>query len=83
MEYLLILILTIMGTVVNKYLPISVKKVFLLIILFIINDYADMHRETAPLKQAEDAVLADTSKLDFEQSVELVCKIIRSKTEGR
>ena len=44
-------------------------------------DYADMHREAAPLKQAEDAVLADTSELDFEQSVELVCKIIRDKTE--
>lgn len=46
-------------------------------------DYADMHRETAPLKQAEDAVLADTSKLDFDGSVELVCKIIKEKTEGR
>ena len=45
-------------------------------------DYADMHRETAPLKQAEDAVLADTSELDFEQSVELVCDIIRDKTKG-
>lgn len=45
-------------------------------------DYADSHRETAPLKQAEDAVLADTSELDFEQSVELVCGIIRNKTKG-
>ncbi|MDE6727954.1 MAG: (d)CMP kinase [Oscillospiraceae bacterium] len=44
-------------------------------------DYADMHRDIAPLKQAEDAVLADTSELDFEQSVELVCGIIRGKTE--
>ncbi len=43
-------------------------------------DYNDAHRETAPLKQAEDAVLADTSELDFEQSVELVCGIIRDKT---
>lgn len=43
-------------------------------------DYADTHRETAPLKQAEDAVLADTSELDFEQSVELICGIIREKT---
>ncbi len=40
-------------------------------------DYRDSHRETAPLKQAADAVLADTSELDFEQSVELVCGIIR------
>ena len=45
-------------------------------------DYADSHRETAPLKQADDAVLADTSELDFERSVELVCKIIRDKTKG-
>lgn len=43
-------------------------------------DYADTHRETAPLKQAEDAVLADTSELDFERSVELVCGIIKGKT---
>lgn len=40
-------------------------------------DYNDSHRETAPLKQAEDAVLADTSELDFEQSVDLVCEIIK------
>ncbi len=40
-------------------------------------DYRDMHRETAPLKRADDAVEADTSELDFEQSVELVCGIIR------
>lgn len=45
-------------------------------------DYADTHRETAPLKQAEDAILADTSELDFEQSVELVCRIIRDKTKN-
>ena len=42
-------------------------------------DYADMHRETAPLKQADDAVVADTSELDFEQSVDLVCRIINDK----
>lgn len=40
-------------------------------------DYNDSHREAAPLKQAEDAVLADTSELDFEQSVDLVCEIIK------
>ena len=42
-------------------------------------DYDDSHRAAAPLKQAEDAVLADTSALDFEQSCELVCSIIREK----
>lgn len=44
-------------------------------------DYRDMHRETAPLKRADDAVLADTSSLDFEQSVELVCGIVRGAVE--
>lgn len=42
-------------------------------------DYNDSHRETAPLKQADDAVLADTSSLDFEQSCELICNIIKEK----
>ena len=41
-------------------------------------DYNDSHRTAAPLKQAEDAVLADTSKLDFEQSVDLICGIIEN-----
>lgn len=40
-------------------------------------DYDDSHRAVAPLKQAEDAVLADTSGLDFERSCELVCNIIK------
>ena len=42
-------------------------------------DRRDMTREIAPLKQAEDAVLADTSGLDFDQSCQLVCDIIREK----
>ena len=42
-------------------------------------DYNDSHRAAAPLKQADDAVLADTSELDFEQSVELVCSLIKEK----
>ncbi len=42
-------------------------------------DYDDSHRAVAPLRQAEDAVLADTSGLDFEQSCELVCNIIKKK----
>lgn len=42
-------------------------------------DYNDSHRETAPLKQADDAVPADTSALDFEQSCELICNIIKEK----
>ncbi len=42
-------------------------------------DYNDSHRAVAPLKQAEDAVPADTSQLDFEQSCELICNIIKEK----
>lgn len=45
-------------------------------------DYNDSHRETAPLKQADDAVLADTSELDFGQSVELICNIIKQKPQN-
>lgn len=43
-------------------------------------DYQDSHRAAAPLKQAEDAVLLDTSELDFEQSYEAMRAIIRQKT---
>ena len=42
-------------------------------------DYDDMHREIAPLKQAEDAVLADTTNCNFEESVELILKIVNAK----
>ncbi len=44
-------------------------------------DYNDSHRAEAPLKQAEDAVLLDTSELDFEQTVEKVTEIVLSKTK--
>ena len=40
-------------------------------------DYNDMNREIAPLKRADDAVLADTSDLDFEQSLELILNIVK------
>ena len=42
-------------------------------------DYRDMHREIAPLRQAEDAVLLDTSALSLEESIEALLKIIREK----
>ena len=38
-------------------------------------DYQDTHRAAAPLKQAEDAVLLDTSELDFEQSLDAMKQI--------
>jgi cytidylate kinase len=45
-------------------------------------DYNDSHRAIAPLRQADDAVLADTSDLTLDESIELIKTIIRSKTEG-
>ncbi len=38
-------------------------------------DYRDMHRETAPLKQAQDAVLVDSSYLNIEEVVAEIRRI--------
>ena len=43
-------------------------------------DYNDTHRATAPLCQAENAVLLDTTVLDFPQSEAAMLEIIREKT---
>ena len=43
-------------------------------------DFNDSHRAAAPLKQAEDAVLLDTTELDFRQSEEAILRIIRERT---
>ena len=40
-------------------------------------DYNDMHRDIAPLKQADDAVVADTTGFMPEQSLELLLKIVK------
>lgn len=42
-------------------------------------DYRDMNRETAPLKQAEDAVLVDSSYMTIEEVVEEIIKISKRK----
>lgn len=42
-------------------------------------DYQDTHRETAPLKQAGDAVLVDTTELDLEGSAAAIVKVISEK----
>lgn len=47
----------------------------------ITRDYNDSHRKEAPLRQAEDAVLLDTSSLDFEQSVRAVIRLIEQAAE--
>lgn len=40
-------------------------------------DYNDMHRETAPLKKADDAVECDTTGLTLEGSINKVVEMIR------
>ncbi len=40
-------------------------------------DYNDSHRAEAPLRQADDAILLDTSGFDFEQSVQAVIDLIK------
>lgn len=45
-------------------------------------DYNDAHRETAPLKQADDAVLLDTSLMSAEEAANAVCEIISQKTSA-
>ena len=42
-------------------------------------DYQDMNRETAPLKQAEDAVLVDTTEIGLEESIELMINTIKER----
>lgn len=42
-------------------------------------DYQDMNRATAPLKQAEDAVLVDTTEIDLEASIALMLKTIKER----
>ena len=46
-------------------------------------DRQDMTRAVAPLKQADDAVLLDTSSLTLEESIAAVLCIIREKTEEK
>lgn len=43
-------------------------------------DHQDMHRETSPLKQADDAVLVDTTSMNLEESAEAILRIVQEKT---
>ena len=45
-------------------------------------DEQDMNREVAPLRKAEDAVLVDTTEIDFDESFRLLCGIIRERMEA-
>ncbi len=40
-------------------------------------DYRDMHREIAPLKQADDAILVDSSDMTIEDVVNTILDIVR------
>lgn len=42
-------------------------------------DYQDSHREIAPLKPTEESVMADTSELSLDESVEYIIGIIKEK----
>ena len=42
-------------------------------------DYNDTHRDVAPLRQAEDAVLVDTSQDSFARSVERLVGLVRER----
>ncbi len=44
-----------------------------------LRDYQDTHREIAPLKKAEDAVLVDTTKLNLEESIEYILNVIKER----
>lgn len=45
----------------------------------ITRDYNDSHRDIAPLKPAEDAILFDTSDITLDQSVEKLVNIVEEK----
>lgn len=40
-------------------------------------DYQDSHREIAPLKPSGDSIMLDTSKLNLDESIQLVIKTIK------
>lgn len=44
-------------------------------------DWDDIHRETAPLRKAEDAVEVDTTNLDFDGSLRMLMKVIEEKAQ--
>ena len=42
-------------------------------------DYRDMHREQSPLKQAEDAVLVDTSDMSVDEVISVISEMCEKK----
>ena len=45
-------------------------------------DYNDSHREIAPLKQADDAILLDTTGNEIDQSISLIIQLIKDTGLG-
>ena len=45
-------------------------------------DERDMSRAVSPLKQAEDAVLVDSSEMGIEEVVESILSVYRKKVNG-
>ena len=46
-------------------------------------DRRDMEREVAPLRQADDAVLADTTGQGLEESFQLLLRLIEGRLDVR
>lgn len=46
-------------------------------------DYNDTHRDIAPLKQAEDAVLCDTTNVDLQGAIDMLVNIINEKLSAK
>ena len=44
-----------------------------------LRDYQDTHREIAPLKKADDAVLVDTTKLNLQESIDYMLNVIKER----
>lgn len=43
-------------------------------------DYRDMNRETAPLRQAEDAVLVDSSDMTIQEVVDRIVELVKERS---
>ena len=45
-------------------------------------DEQDMNRKVEPLRQAEDAVLVDSTNMTFDEAVEAILTIVEEKRNG-
>ena len=46
-------------------------------------DYQDSHREVAPLKRADDAMLVDTSKLTIQESADTIVRLAKERMAAK